>query len=136
MNEIEKLHIRWRSETITLPEIKKYAKAHLELYDKYERFLLLIDDVYDEETLRHIILAPKKSLLQVYAEEMTNWFSALLMALKAEEYELCADIKKITEIEESMMITAVFKFRRELFSDEFIEQITLINRINNKAITR
>lgn len=129
------LHRKWLDESITIPEIESYADCTLEFLDKYDDGNLLIEDVYDYMALQEIILASPKYILKMQIDNMENWFTALMMAVDDERYELCAKIKRITEIYETLLISAIYKFRKELFTDKFIEDIILINQRNNKIIT-
>ena len=132
----EELFDKWENENITLDEIEEYVNYVLNIFDSYDRNEMLVEDIYDFETLRYIYLAPRKELLELYKKSQNSWFTALVMARNDERYELCSQIKRIIQTEETIMITAVYKLRKEFFSDDYIQEIIAVNMINNLIISR
>ena len=134
MNCLE-LHSKWLNETITLDEIKQYADCTLEVLNEYDAGTLLIEQVLDHQGLQMIMNSTPKTILKMQRENMDSWFSILSISLDEENFELCAKIKKITDISETLLISAIYKYRPELFNDKFLSYIININEFNNKVIT-
>lgn len=133
--KLTELHNRFTNETITFDEFKKYCVGIKAIMEKYSNNELLIEDVYDDDTFKLLLIATQDALKSIHINSMDSWFSMMDLAIEKEEFEIAADVKFITETHEILLISFIYKFRKELYTNEFLEDILNVNALNNFFIT-
>ena len=133
--KLKELHNKFISETITFDEFKIYCASIKEIMEKYSNDELLIEDMYSESTFSLLILAPQDVIKANHTDSMDSWFAMMDLAIALEEFEIAADVKFITENHDILLISFIYKYRKELYTNEFLEDILKVNALNNFYIT-